>query len=133
MMRLLFTAAAAALLVSTIAVAQDEPDISGKWKDTSWGEVDLKVTDRKDDKGVVVGKDANGTYTSSKGKISGDLQGSTLDGYWMQAHSSVECKTKRGGTAYWGRILLTFEGDKFKGHWGYCDEVPDHRGVSGGR
>ncbi|HEX8570777.1 MAG TPA: hypothetical protein VF699_12775 [Caulobacteraceae bacterium] len=133
-MRFLVTSAAAvALLVCSSVQAQEGPDVSGKWANTSWGVVDLKVTDRKDEKGVVVGKDAAGTYTSSNGKVSGELQGSTLEGYWMQPHSSVACKTKQGGTAYWGRLRLTFDGDKFTGHWGYCDEVPDHRGVSGQR
>ena len=133
-MRVVVSAAIAAALFAGAAVqAQDGPDISGKWTETSWGVVDLKVTDRKDAQGVVVGKDVAGTYTSSKGKVSGDLQGSELTGYWMQPQSSVACKTKQGGTAYWGRLRLTFQGDKFTGHWGYCEEVPDHRGVSGSR
>jgi hypothetical protein len=134
---MLATAAiAAALFACTAAVAQEQkgPDISGKWATTTFGELTLKVTDRKDDKGVVVGKDVTGPYTSSNGKIAGDLQGATLTGHWMQPSSSVACKTKRGGTAYWGQLKFDFNeaGTEYKGVWGYCDEAPE-RGWSGQR
>ena len=125
-------AAAAALLAGAAAQAQDGPDVSGKWASTTFGELELKVTDRKNAEGVVVGKDVSGTYPG-KGRVTGDLQGSTLTGYWHQPHSSVACKTKREGTAYWGKLEFTFvSGDEYKGVWGYCEEVPE-RGWSGRR
>jgi hypothetical protein len=126
-------AAAAALLVSSAAVAQSWPDVAGSW-DTTQGVLILSVTDVKDAAGTVIGKAVKGPYRSEAGNVAGELQGNTLVGYWHEPHSSVKCPTKRGGTFYWGKISFAFDAaaKEYSGTWGYCDEVPE-RGWSGRR
>ena len=128
------TAAAAALFVSsTAALAQASPDISGRW-DTTYGPLDFTVTDIRDAQGAVTGKAATAPYRSEGGTVSGQLEGSTLVGYWHEPESSLRCSVQRGGTWYWGRIAFTFNPavDAYEGVWGYCDEEPA-RGWSGRR
>lgn len=125
--------AAAMIVVPVAAIAQDWPDIAGPWQ-TTYGVLDFKVTDIKDDKGEVVGKAASAPYKSEGGTVSGALDGSTLVGHWHEPHSSMKRSTKRAGTFYRGRIEFAFNAavDAYAGKWGYCDETPE-RGWSGTR
>ena len=58
-----------------------------------------------------------------QGRITGDLHGNALEGFWIQGNESSRgrCKEKRDGSTDWGRIQLDFTGDSYKGKWGYCD------------
>lgn len=127
-------AAAAVLLAAPAgALAQNWPDIAGRW-DTTYGPLDFTVSDVKDDKGTVIGKAAKAPYKSEGGTVTGELKGSTLVGHWHEPESSLKCGTQRGGTWYWGRVEFEFDSavKAFAGRWGYCDEAPE-RGWSGTR
>ena len=131
---MMWAAAAAALAVAAgAASAEDWPDIAGKW-DTTYGQLDFKITDVKDKDGAVIGKTASAPYKSEGGTVSGELKGSTLVGYWHEPYSSMKCSSKRAGTFYWGRVEFAFNPavDAYEGKWGYCDEAPE-RGWSGKR
>ena len=133
MRTMLHAAAAAAFAIAAAApaLAQNRPDIAGPWE-TTYGTLDFKVTDIKDDSGTVIGKAASAPYKSEGGTVSGELKDATLVGYWHEPYSSLACKTKRAGTLYWGRVEFAFNGDSYEGKWGYCDEQPE-RGWSGKR
>ena len=125
------TAAAILFVSSTASLAENWPDISGKWE-TTFGPLEFKVTDIKDPAGNVIGKAASAPYKSEGGTVSGELKGSKLIGHWHEPHSSVECPTVRAGTRYWGRVEFVFNSaaNEYAGTWGYCNEVPE-RGWSG--
>ena len=127
-------AAVAALFVSpSIALADSSPDISGRWE-TTFGPLVFTVTDIRDAQGAVIGKAAEAPYREEGGTVAGELNGSTLVGYWHEPESSLRCATQRRGTWYWGRIAFTFNPavDAYEGVWGYCDATPE-RGWSGRR
>ena len=128
-----YAAGVALLLTSAASLAASSPDIAGRW-DTTYGPLDFKVTDIKDAEGVVVGKAATAPYKSEGGTVAGNLEGSSLVGYWHEPESSKKCASQRAGTWYWGRIEFDFNAavDKYEGRWGYCDEAPE-RGWSGTR
>ena len=128
-----YLTAAALLSLPAVAVAQEWPDIAGPW-DTTYGLLDFKVTDIKDDAGAVIGKAATAPYKEEGGTVSGELKGSTLVGFWHEPYSSVKCTSVRAGTSYWGRVEFVFKPavDAYQGAWGYCDEAPE-RGWSGRR
>ena len=136
-MRAMFASAAvaaAALFLCSAAQAGEWPKIEGAWATSSFGPIDFKVKERKDDKGAVVGLDVSGAYPAQRGKIKGEMQGNKLVGYWFEPSSSVTCSTKREGSSNWGRVEFSFndDGDMYDGKWGYCDETTE-RGWSGTR
>jgi YD repeat-containing protein len=76
-----------------------------------------------------------GDYPKYPGRIIGTLQGLRLVGHWHQESSNQRCEAARGGTHYWGRIVLTFTPDwnAFKGSWSYCDSPVTEAGWDGQR
>ena len=85
----------------------------GRWT-TSEGEVDL----------VQSGSSVSGTYSQDNGRLSGEVVGGRLAGYWAEDGSSARCATERMGSFYWGRIdwALSGDGNGFEGGWSYCDQ-----------
>lgn len=85
----------------------------GRWT-TSEGEMDL----------VQSGSSVNGTYSQDNGRLSGEVVGGRLAGYWAEDGSNTRCATERMGSFYWGRIewTLSAAGDGFEGGWSYCDQ-----------
>jgi hypothetical protein len=66
----------------------------------------------------------NGNYVEDNGRITGTLNGHTLDGYWGEDSSARRCDTQRLNTFYWGRIHWEFHASGFRGKWGYCEASP---------
>jgi len=134
-MRVVLNCLAAGVLIGlpAVAMAQEWPDITGAW-DTTFGPLNFTLKDIKDDAGAVIGKSATAPYKEEGGTVSGELQGSTLVGYWHEPYSSVKCTTKRANTFYWGKVEFVFNAavNEYAGKWGYCEEAPE-RGWSGRR
>jgi hypothetical protein len=103
--------------------AQAEPNkaeavfrVGGDW-DTEWGALILTQE----------GPDVTGSYPSyDGGRVIGVMADMVFTGHWLQNESSQSCGQVRDGTAYWGRLILTFdnEGTAFAGRWSYCDAEP---------
>ena len=137
-MRSVFTMAFVGLgLLGTAASAQPggaSPDIEGLWGSTM-GQLEFDVTDRRDNQGRLIARDVVAPYSrQNNSRVKGQLSGRVLTGYWTEPSSSVQCRTARDGTRYWGRVSFTFDaqGETFDGRWGYCEEAPE-RGWSGQR
>ena len=112
-------------LVITAALAAaplQAADPSGRWN-TPWGEMQLTVN----------GGQVDGQYGHNGGRVSGRLVGDTFTGYWLQTASERRCNRVVGGTPYWGQVKLRFSGERFDGHWGYCEQAPDRGGWNGTR
>ena len=58
--------------------------------------------------------------------------GNAFDGWWVESSSNEKCASQKGGTYYWGKVRLSFTGDRMSGVWGYCDK-PMTRKWSGTR
>lgn len=51
-------------------------------------------------------------------------------GTWLQPTSDSPCSVERDGTAAWGWVEFSVEGDdRLRGVWGYCDDPVDDRRV----
>jgi hypothetical protein len=108
-----------ALLTPDLAAAQ----VAGQWE-TSEGNMTLRE----------VGGSVQGNYASDNGRISGTLRGAVLEGFWAEDASDRRCSTPGfDGRRFWGRVRFTFQGDRFTGVWGYCDEEPGAGSWSGTR
>ncbi len=102
---------------TTSAGAQPGPgDFSGAWS-TSEGDMSLAQSSA----GQV-----SGTYSQDNGRISGQVSGGRLTGWWGENGSAQDCGTERMGTRFWGRIdwTLTPDGRRFEGKWSYCNAEP---------
>jgi hypothetical protein len=94
-------------------------NVAGNWtsSDDSFGS--LAVTQS--------GSNVNMHYPKRSGRVIGQLRGNIFDGYWIQDFSGRRCSNSRDSSSFWGRIILTFNGDSYTGNWGYCDEAPGVR------
>jgi surface antigen len=127
----------AALLLSSVPAAAQPggaPSVAGVWT-TTYGEATLSVSDRRDAQGRIISREVSGPYKGEGGRLKGELQGSTLTGYWFEPNASIQCNTAREGTRYWGRIIFVFNpaADRFDGKWGYCEAAPASSDWSGQR
>ena len=85
---------------------------------TSWGTVKFR-----DDPNAGV----SGKYPVDEGRIIGSLQGSALEGYWVESDAKQKCDRARDQSFYWGRIKLVFNDElsAFSGNWSRCNEPLD--------
>lgn len=85
--------------------------------------------------GDMVLGDGSGAYTSDNGRLVFEVEGNTLDGFWIEDGSARPCDAARDGSEHWGRIVLSFDEtfSSFSGGWGYCDDDPDEGSWSGTR
>jgi len=81
----------------------------------------------------VDGSNVRGSYDVDEGRIEGTLDGNVLSGYWGEAGSARKCDTERLGTYYWGRIEWTFGDGTFTGKWSYCEDEPSGSWTGGKR
>ena len=93
-------------------VVKDEVNISGAWSSTE-GEINFRQQ----------GNRVTARYASDNGEIVGSINNQTLRGYWIEDSSNRRCSSPKNGRYYWGAIEFTFEGDRFSGRWGYCNEA----------
>lgn len=91
---------------------------AGDWS-TSEGDMSLSAA----------GDRVSGTYSQDNGRIDGHVSGRHLTGYWSEAGSAQDCGTVRLGSRFWGRVdwVLSADGRRFEGRWGYCDATPATR------
>lgn len=73
---------------------------------------------------VQSGSSVTGTYSVDNGRITGEVAGGRLAGYWAEDSSGARCATEKLGSYYWGRIewTLSSDGTAFAGAWSYCDD-----------
>ena len=110
-----------ALPLLTLALTAQAAAPEGRWT-TPWGDMRLQGGDQ-----------ISGDYDHLGGRVIGQMRGETLEGYWIQRNSEQRCPRDLSGSRYWGRLRLTFDGDRFNGRWGYCDQEPNRDGWSGTR
>lgn len=91
--------------------------IDGVWGAGPFGEVTFFQNNAK----------VTGKYMQGRGIIDGIMLGVSLEGIWTEERSSSRCDFAKNGSFFWGRIQLKFDGNKFIGNWGYCDEMPTRR------
>lgn len=91
----------------------DELNIEGVWR-SSEGDIRFRQQNNR----------VSGRYATDNGEITGSLDNATLRGYWIEDHSSHRCNTSKNGRYHWGSIELKFDGNRFTGRWGYCNEAP---------
>ena len=91
-------------------------NVAGNWtvNDDSFGSFAVTQSD----------SNVNMQYPKRSGRVIGQLRGNVFDGYWIQDFSGRHCSNSRDNSSFWGRIILTFNGDSYTGSWGYCDEAP---------
>ena len=70
------------------------------------------------------GSDVRATYPLKNGRIQGRMNGTALEGYWIQDSSGRRCSYPVDNSYYWGRIRLNFTSQSYSGSWGYCDDEP---------
>ena len=63
-------------------------------------------------------------YAHRNGRVIGQLQGNVFDGYWTQDMSGRFCMNRQYDSSYWGKMVLTFNGDSYTGKWGFCNDAP---------
>ncbi|MGD1103337.1 MAG: SprB repeat-containing protein [Terriglobia bacterium] len=99
-------------------------NIAGTWtsSDDSFGSLAVSQS----------GSNVNMQYPKRKGRVIGQLRGNVFDGYWIQDFSGRHCSHPQYNSSFWGRMILTFNGDSYTGNWGYCDEAPG-TGLHGNR
>lgn len=75
-----------------------------------------------------------GPYGDAGGRVSGELAGTVLTGFWFSDTAAVTCDEPKEGSDRWGAIVWTFDesATAFEGLWSYCDDMPD-RAWSGSR
>jgi len=58
--------------------------------------------------------------------LTAPYEGATFIGHWLKKKAGKSCATKRDGTKYWGRLVITFDDQtkNFAGLWSYCDAKP---------
>ena len=79
--------------------------------------------------------DGGGTYATDNGRLTFDIDGRTLTGFWIEDGSARTCDSARDGSEHWGPIVFTFDEGytSFAGSWGYCDGDADQGRWSGTR
>jgi len=88
--------------------------IEGLWKTTE-GDVRLWLSSSQ----------VTGSYSpGDHGELVGQLRGNIVQGYWIEDSSNRRCSVPKNGRYYWGRFYFNFDGDKFTGKWGYCNDEP---------
>jgi hypothetical protein len=100
-------------------------DFAGTWSSTYGKQLVLTQS----------GDEVSGRYDSDNGEVVFTVTGNrTLDGFWIEDASGVECGSAREGRNYWGRLVLEFDEalSGYVGSWSYCDAEPD-RGWFGSR
>lgn len=95
---------------------KDYVNIAGVW---SSGEGDIRFTQSL--------RQVKGAYPTDNGEIIGTMNGTVLEGYWIEDDASQRCDTPRNGRSFWGPLRFTFAGDTFEGLYGYCNGRPDQR------
>jgi len=81
------------------------------------------------------GDRVTGSYDADDGQVVFTVTGDrTLDGFWIEDASGVECGSAKEGRNFWGRLILEFDEalTEYTGTWGYCDAEPN-RGWYGSR
>lgn len=94
-------------------VVSGELSIEGNWSSTE-GDIRFRQQDSR----------VSGRYANDNGEIVGSLQNSVLRGFWIEDSSSRRCSTPKNGRYYWGTIEFRFDGNRFGGRWGYCNDSP---------
>ncbi|MBI4891473.1 MAG: hypothetical protein HY821_12675 [Acidobacteria bacterium] len=75
------------------------------------------------------GKTVEGRYTTDNGKILGVMNGSVLEGVWIEDGSAQRCsRPAADGRYYWGHVRFWIQGSTFRGAWNYCDAPVAHDG-----
>lgn len=92
------------------AVITDSPNIEGLWS-SSEGEIKLRQQ----------GNRVAGRYPNDNGEIVGTLNNGTLSGFWIEDNSAQRCTTSKNGRYNWGRVELSFSGNRFTGRYGHCE------------
>lgn len=87
----------------------------------TWGSSEGDITFRQN------GSKVSGRYSQDNGEIIGRIKGSDLDGYWIEDHSDKRCGSQKNGRYFWGKIQWRFDGDRFSGKWGYCEDSPSRQ------
>jgi hypothetical protein len=90
------------------------PSYSGNWTSSEGGS--MTINQEK--------TDFRARYAASNGRILGKMNGSSMEGYWVQDSSGKRCSSMVDNSYYWGRIRLNFTSQSYSGHWGYCDDEP---------
>lgn len=101
---------------SKFVVEKEAESIEGAWS-SSEGD----ITFRQD------GSKVTGRYTQDNGEIMGTMRGTSLDSYWIEDHSDRRCSSPKNGRYFWGKLQINFDGDRFSGKWGYCDDKPSRQ------
>jgi len=86
--------------------------VAGRWS-TSEGAMTLNQS----------GPQVNGRYDQDNGVFVGVMQGTALDGYWVELCSAEGCPRPMNGRYHWGRIRFVCSGGRFRGEWGYCNSA----------
>ncbi|MGN7612919.1 SH3 domain-containing protein [Magnetococcales bacterium HHB-1] len=95
----------------------------GEWQ-SKWGNVRFHQN----------GNRISGTYDYYGGRLDGMMvDDKTFEGLWVQDSNARKCRSKRLGSHYWGRVTFTFNKDRFRGQWGYCNGATSHNDWSGWR
>lgn len=94
-------------------VVSDELNIVGVWSTTE-GEINFRQQ----------GNRVNGRYSKDNGEVVGSISNRMLRGYWIEDNSNRRCSSAKNGRYYWGVVEFQFEGDRFNGRWGYCNDAP---------
>jgi hypothetical protein len=114
-----------ALERETLGDLGERGDFAGTWSSTYGKQLVLTQS----------GDEVSGSYDTDNGRVVFRVTGNrTLDGFWIEDASGVECGSAREGRNYWGRLVLEFDEalSGYVGSWSYCDAEPD-RGWFGSR
>ena len=111
------------------------PSIDGAWKIDWAGDGPHTLSLDQDDESVT------GSYSFSNGELVAANLGKTVEGYWIQDSSNMECPTPVQGRYHWGRFKMTFlyttpvgsTPDYFVSMWGHSDDEPSRRDWIGWR
>lgn len=103
--------------------ATADTEILGVWGGVSGRSADRIVELRREDGGI------RGHYDLDGSRIQGEFTNeTTFEGFWIKKKSGERCDSKKGGSAYWGHLQLTFDSparDRFDGLWRYCGSSED--------
>lgn len=111
----LAAAAATAFQPEPAVTAEEDPfGLAGEW---SYEQIYNMRIDR-------VAPAFRARYDLRHGRIIGQLQERHLDGIWVQDEGHKPCSETREGSRHWGRIVLDFDLDEYRGRWSYCDAEP---------
>lgn len=108
--------------VDTQPYGSRDLNVEGLWK-TSNGDLRLWQT----------GNQITGSYPVDNGEVVGQIRGNILTGYWIEDKANQKCSYPKNGRYYWGKLMFVFDGNKFRGTWGYCDANPSITDWTGSR